>query len=278
MNRNHFKRAGMTVLAASFATSTWAAVLIEGPPPVPAPTYVVPPERADGKVPIDIGFLLGVRPGESVFVTQHGMPAQRATAYLKGFGKDVRLIEALSQIVPPGWQIFMDGEGNLQQPVSWDGDRNWVATLNSVLNQATPSARAHIDWQLGELHLKWEAAPVTVALAPTQTAATAPVSETSVSEALGKTESPAGEPVPSTLFRLETDKTLSENLKSWAQKEGWDLVWHAPVDYVVSSPRLYEGELTNDGGAIIQVMNDYLAAPRPIGVWIDRQTRRIEVR
>lgn len=236
-----------------------------GPIASDAPKFVVPAERADGKVPLDIDFLLGVRPGEETRVTQKGMPAHRMAAHIKGFGKDVRLIEALSQIIPEGWQVFLDGKAGLQQQVSWEGDRNWVATLNSVLNQASrssESASAYIDWSTQEVHLKWEVLPQAPVAAHAESAS--PLADA--------TQAPAGP-----LFRLESNKTLSENLIEWAGREGWQMIWHAPVDYRVSAPRIYHGELAAEGGALEQVVRDYFEASYPLRVRIHDDIRMIEV-
>lgn len=221
-----------------------------------------PEVRADGKVPLDIDFLLGVRPGEETRVTQNGRAAHRMAAHIRGFGKDVRLIEALSQIIPEGWQVFMDGNASLQQQVSWEGDRNWVSTLNSVLNQASrsnESASAHIDWASKEVHLKWDAQINQAALAGTQNV------ENDQPAKLGP------------LFRLESDKTLSENLIEWAAREGWDLIWHAPIDYRVSAARIYQGEFAAEGGALEQVVRDYFDATYPLRVRLHDDKRMIEV-
>jgi len=269
INRRTKLAAALAVSLGALSGAANAGLVIEGgkfgPIANDAPKFVVPAERADGKVPLDIDFLLGVRPGEDTRVTQKGMPAHRMAAHIKGFGKDVRLIEALSQIIPEGWQVFLEGQAGMQQQVSWEGDRNWVATLNSVLNQASRSseaASAYIDWTAQEVHLKWEILTTT----PVATPADASSPTTEVAQA------PVGP-----LFRLESDKTLSENLIDWAGREGWQMIWHAPVDYRVSAPRIYHGELAAEGGALEQVVRDYFDASYPLRVRLHDDTRLIEV-
>lgn len=268
MNRRTQIAAALAIALGAFGGAAQAGLVIEGgkfgPIAGDSPKYVVPSERADGKVPLDIDFLLGVRPGEQTRVTQNGMAAHRMAAHIKGFGKDVRLIEALSQIIPQGWQVFLEGQAGLQQQVSWEGDRNWVATLNSVLNQASrarESASAHIDWAAREVHLKWDVAAPAVAA----TEASSEAGEQNVSMPVGP------------LFRLESDKTLSENLIEWAGREGWQMIWHAPVDYRVSAPRIYHGELAAEGGALEQVVRDYFEASYPLRVRLHDDIRMIEV-
>lgn len=269
INRRTKLAVALAVSLGALSGAANAGLVIEGgkfgPIANDAPKFVVPAERADGKVPLDIDFLLGVRPGEETRVTQKGMPAHRMAAHIKGFGKDVRLIEALSQIIPEGWQVFLEGQAGLQQQVSWEGDRNWVSTLNSVLNQASRSseaASAYIDWTAQEVHLKWEIL----------TSAPIANSGDAASPAVETAQAPVGP-----LFRLESDKTLSENLIDWAGREGWQMIWHAPVDYRVSAPRIYHGELAAEGGALEQVVRDYFEASYPLRVRLHDDTRLIEV-
>lgn len=266
LNRRNKIAIAMMASLCAVAGSAHANLVIEGGKFGPiAKEYnpvAVPEARADGKVPLDIDFLLGVRPGEETRVTQNGRAAHRMAAHIRGFGKDVRLIEALSQIIPEGWQVFMDGNTSLQQQVSWEGDRNWVSTLNSVLNQASrssESASAHIDWTTKEVHLKWNAPTIAAVAAGTQ---------------YTEAEQPAK---TGPLFRLESEKTLSENLIEWASREGWDLIWHAPVDYRVSAARIYQGEFAAEGGALEQVVRDYFEATYPLRVRLHDDTRMIEV-
>lgn len=269
INRRTQIAAALAIALGAFGGAAQAGLVIEGgkfgPIAGDSPKYVVPSERADGKVPLDIDFLLGVRPGEQTRVTQNGMAAHRMAAHIKGFGKDVRLIEALSQIIPQGWQVFLEGQAGLQQQVSWEGDRNWVSTLNSVLNQASrshESASAFIDWAAQEVHLKWDVT------------APAPI----VAQAGGETGShETPQPAAGPLFRLDADKTLSENLIEWAGREGWQMIWHAPVDYRVSAPRIYHGELAAEGGALEQVVRDYFEASYPLRVRLHDNLQLIEV-
>lgn len=211
---------------------------------------------SSGRTPLDIQFMVGVRPGEDVLVSQQGRPIESLTR-IDGFGSGVRFVEALSQVIPNGWQIYTEGEIPLNKVMSWEGNRNWAAVLNSMMNTASDSQtrlEAVIDWQSREMLIS--AKPRHGALDASQVAANAQSGP---------------------LFRLDAGKSLSENLTQWVEREGWMIVWLAPVDYAVSSSRVYQGELVAEGGALEQVISEYFGARVPLSVRMDANKKVIEV-
>lgn len=219
---------------------------------------------AKGRTALDVNFLLGVRPGEQMLVSQQGRSPGLA-ARIDGFGKSVRVIEALSQVVPAGWSIYTEGEVPLSLLVSWTGGRNWAAVLNSMLNELSSPSRAveaTIDWDSREMLIEARTVEIPAGTYPVQAADAGSM--------------PAAAP-NGPLFRLESGVSLSENMIAWAGQAGWRLKWLAPVDYEVSHSRIYQGEFDAEGGAVEQVISEYFDARVPLAVRLDSVGREITV-
>lgn len=248
-----FVAAGASVLLCAWllpAATAQAGLLIENSKPAEQ-------ARADGKRALDMNFMLGVTPGERLLVEQAGPIPVGADSPIKGFGRDVRFIEVLSQVVPPGWKVFIDDHDDLNRVVSWRGNRNWTSILNGVLNRLygqQSSLKAKINWTDRELHLE----RVVVAPPPEATLAA---------------EKKAAGPV----VRLSPDKTLSENLIVLALENNWRIIWHASADYKVGHARFYQGGFADKDGVLEQVLAEYFTAEQPLSMRVNTAQRQIEI-
>lgn len=257
-----------TIRIAAFSAAAAAALLSSG-----AHAFVVEGESVVNAVakervslggdrrPVDLVFMVGVQPSERILITQKGRSPGKA-AMTQTIGKDARFIEALSQVLPAGWQVFQEGEIPYNRLVSWDGrSKSWAAVLNSLLNSVSDKGAtigATIDWDTREILLE------------------ARKGEVKPAQFLIASEKGALKNGP--IFRLQPGMNLSDNLADWSKKEGWTMVWLATVDYEVSSSRIYQGGFAEEGGAVDQLISEYFNARVPLIAEYDNAKKRITIK
>lgn len=83
-------------------------------------------------------------------VTQRGT-APVELPVVRGVGKGVSLIDALKQLMPPGWKAFEEGGVDMADKVSWSGSRNWVMHLHDIASERNLDVL--IDWDRRETTL-----------------------------------------------------------------------------------------------------------------------------
>lgn len=93
----------------------------------------------------------------------------------------------------------------------------------------------------------------------------------------------AAAPVPAPAWTLSVEKTLRENLRTWASTAGWNLVWSATfgdnvIDYPVDAQVTFWGELLGVNGAMAKVIAAYSDADRPLEIEFFRGNKVVEVR
>lgn len=232
-------------------------------------------------------------------ITQSGA-APGQLQILRGLGRGVTIEDALRQILPSGWSAFSDQDLPAES-VDWDGTRTWPMALHSVLAQY--DMRAHIDWDNQELMLFVPApapapTPEPVATVATVTvdaaAAPAPGEASAAQPAAAPLAEPSNavsvEPAPpvsvvvqEVVWTLSTEKTLRENLRTWASSAGWNLVWSATygdnvIDYPVDAQVSFTGELVGVDGAMAKVISAYADADRPLEIEFFKGNKVVEVR
>jgi hypothetical protein len=202
-------------------------------------------------------------------ITQSGSPPGELEV-LRGMGRDVTLGDALRQMLPAGWSAYSD-QDLPDGTVDWDGNRTWPMALHSVL--ARYDMRAHLDWESQELML-FVPSPKQFETAAAAGASAAPAAGT-----------PPPPPVPAKqpVWTLSTEKTLRENLRSWASSVDWNLVWSATygdtvVDYPVDAKVDFAGDLLGTTGAMAKVIAAYSDADRPLEIEFFKGNKVVEVR
>lgn len=222
---------------------------------------IAKPSLGGDRRPIDLVFMTGVQPGEMILITQKGQSPGRA-ALTQTIGREARFIEAISQVLPSGWQVFQEGEIPYNRLVSWDGrNKSWAAVLNSLLNAVSDknsTIGATIDWDTREILLEARKGSVKpsqfLVASEKQHAKTGPV------------------------FRLQPGMNLSDNLIEWGKKEGWKVLWLANVDYEVSTSRIYQGGFADEGGAVDQLISEYFNARIPLVAEFNANRKVVTVR
>jgi len=175
---------------------------------------------------------------ELVAVNYVGAP-EKEIEVRNGFGRDVRLIDALKQIAPAGWNVFFTD--NLvtkldKRTISWRGGRRWVEILDIVSNDQ--GLTVDVMWKKRQLFVQERK---TSAATPTRTV---------------KAETP--------VWIARSGSTLRESVTEWAVKAGWEMRWlQEDLDYPIPGRLTYEGSFES---AITGIFRAYEKAARPLVV------------
>jgi len=149
-----------------------------------------------------------------------------------GFGRDVRLSEALKQIVPSGRGVFLSDSvsaaaGKLS--VSWRGGRRWVEVLDILA--ADQGLLIDVVWDKRQIYVEDKS-------------------------------SLAVKSPPKTMWVAQSPSTLHEAVQAWAKQVGWELRWLPDdLDYAILGRLSYEGSFEN---AITGIFRVYEGAERPL--------------
>ena len=196
---------------------------------------------------------------------------------LKGFAKNLPLIEVLRQITPSGWKVkkAVDSQKiDIKQEISWQGGNNWVKTLDNISTEY--GFTSEVNWNKKEIviskpvlvKIKNEDAAVidTTTISPQnnklnifkmegeEDVSTKKVETTQVK--VVEAVKPKVEVIALKNWRLDSNKSLATNVEEWAKKAGYQLVWTGE-DYAVQD-RLLNGEFDSDAnGPIKQLSIDY---------------------
>jgi len=165
----------------------------------------------------------------------------------RGFGRQVRITEALKQIAPVGWHGYLKAEmvGRVDKGklVDWRGGRRWVEVLDILATEQGLSAE--VDWNKREIFIG-EKRPV---YAPATAVAAAKVPPP---------------PPPKPQWVAKPGSTLKTSVQEWGKKAGWDVVWNADYDYPIKASLTFEGSFLD---AITTLFRSYEKAEKPF--WVD---------
>ncbi|MDH0341967.1 toxin co-regulated pilus biosynthesis Q family protein [Chromobacterium haemolyticum] len=157
-----------------------------------------------------------------------------------GFGRDMKLVDALKQIAPEGWHAFLKeevvGKFDKNRLVSWRGGRPWVEVLDILATDQGLSI--DVDWKQRQIYVG---------------------EKKYISDSLqaGKTLTP-----PKVYWVAKAGSSLRESITKWAEKAGWDVRWVPDdLDYQIIGNLTYEGSFEN---AITGIFRAYEKAERPM--------------
>ena len=148
----------------------------------------------------------------------------------KGFAKNLTLKDALSMLVPQNFEIYNDGQVNLNSLVSWNGSDadDWAGVLSNLMRVSQIAAT--IDW----------------------TAHTLTLDKQVIAEK---------KPVVPVFKMLASDKTVRGTIQRWSKDAGWHTDWDVAVDFPVP----YDIEFTgNFEAAVGEVIKSLSASDYPI--------------
>ena len=220
------------------------------------------------------------------YVTQSGTSDASASATAAA-GTDVLLSDALSRILPSGFTL-VDNQVPMRKLASWTGARSWLDILADLGRAA--NFVAHVDWDRRQVSL----APAPASLVAKQTSQSPATASPAVKEVreirevqlvgakppvvLAKPAAPAVSlPPPVSSWTLDPSLTLQENVRAWAQKAGWTVVWDA-VDYPVFAKTSFQGDFSASTGPLAQVFAGYADSDQPLLVRLTSRDRVIYVR
>lgn len=168
-----------------------------------------------------------------------------------------------------------------------------AATNVTVINKIDEERIARIVAESLAKRQQAPAAPASSALANQATsaqAAPAPApAPTSLSPSIAALKQPAAaeasvavKPPAVKTWRLNRDMFLRENIRAWAEQEGWTLQWDAVVgdrvvNYPINADASLQGELVGQGGVIDRVIAKYVKADEPLGVRFYRGNKVVVV-
>jgi hypothetical protein len=153
-------------------------------------------------------------------------------------GKDIPLFVAVESIVPDiaSWMVHYD-EGMHNRDMTWNGGDTWEGVLNTLGLQ-------------NQIFVEINHAERVIGLG----------NSANIAKHLAKK-------VP-TVWRVDTSKSLRENLTEWSEKAGWELAWDSNlmIDYPVEHSAIFTGDLVGKDGAIDSILSSYKDADVPLKV------------
>lgn len=162
---------------------------------------------------------------------------------LTGFGRDLKLSDALKQIVPAGWHAFLKEDMANRASVTgvnWKGGRRWVEVLDVLANEQNLSI--DVDWTKKHLY----------------------VGERKI----------AATPQRPPVWVAKAGATLRESVSAWSEKAGWQIVWRADFDYPILAQLTFNGVFID---AITGLFRSYEKAERPLLVDVHETQKLIVI-
>ena len=156
---------------------------------------------------------------------------------VKGFGKELSLVDALKIVVPSGWNAKRLGVVDVSQSVILKGNGSWVEAASSFAEQT--QTHIIVDWEQKVVtvhgHPRAVSSSGTIQLAGAVPKVAAPAVAVEVK--------PVVPPVPT--WTLSAGKSLRENIESWAPKANYKVTWQA-VNYMISAGAVYSGAFDDE--------------------------------
>ena len=196
--------------------------VVEDVPEKPVPS-LSSPSAAKAPPPTGVGGL------QLVTLTYIGEP-DADIPVITGFGRDLKLSEALKQVVPDGWHAFLkeDMATRAGAPgVNWKGGRRWVEVLDVLANDQ--NLVIDVDWTKKHLYVGERKALAVLQRPPTWVA--------------------------------KAGATLKESVSAWGEKAGWQIVWRAEFDYPILAQLTFDGAFID---AVTGIFRSYEKAERPL--------------
>ncbi len=216
--------------------------VVEAPAPSVAKVTAVAPKP--GYAALDGGDVAnGAGPTSPLFglsaLSYTGTPLETIEVR-RGFGRNVKLAEALRQIAPEGWRGF--GRADIADTfdpaklVTWSGGRPWTDVLDSLANAQGLSVE--VDWTRRHLYVGKRTVLASAIKAPAKVAPPA--------------------------WDAKAGSTVRTTVEDWGKRAGWMVVWPmSDLDYRIVAPLSFDGSIVDATGRITRL---YEAAQRPLAV------------
>lgn len=203
-------------------------------------------------------------------LTQVGTPTNVADIRVKGFGKDLSLIDSLKIVVPNGWSAKKVGNVNMSQKVSFSGNITWLDALSEFARQS--GVNINVDWNSKTVAVQDSVTVTTVevkekvsskgetveVLTEEKKSGSTEVldikvkelpkavdTKVSIKESSGASLTTLNTPVvsPVKTWKLHSGKSLKENLQQWGDQSSpkWVVRWTG-VDYMIKADATFTGQ------------------------------------
>jgi hypothetical protein len=152
------------------------------------------------------------------------------------FGQNVPLFVAIEKVVPQSadWKINVDS-GLENSIVNWEGGESWEDVISIIAKQNNLSIIINVDEKAIGIS-KDNRLATSLAMKSPQ------------------------------VWRLETNKTLRQNLEAWATKAGWKLEWDSRlnIDYPITNGAVLTGNFVGKDGVVDQVLYSLKKKQKPL--------------
>lgn len=203
-------------------------------------------------------------------LTQVGAPTNVADIRVKGFGKELSLIDSLKIVVPNGWSAKKVGNVDMSQKVSFSGNVTWLDALSGFANQS--GANIVVDWNTKTVSVQDSVTVTTVEVKEKITPKVEKVEviaeekkgavtetldikvkempkavETKITVKDSAMTTPATMAIPSVApvktWKLQAGKSLKENLELWGDQASpkWTVRWTG-VNYMIKADATFAGQ------------------------------------
>lgn len=152
------------------------------------------------------------------------------------YGQNVPLFIAVERVVPNSadWKINVDS-GLENSVVNWEGGETWEGVLENIAKQ-------------NGLYLTINSEEKAIGITKVE----------GLSQHLAM-KSPQ-------VWRLESGKSLRQNLSAWATRAGWKLEWDQKLDfdYPITHSAVLTGKFVGEGGVVQQVLDSIKDRDKPL--------------
>ena len=200
----------------------------------------------------------------------------------QGFGKDLPLVMAIRQIVPPQYGFVFDQGINVQNHVSWQGGQPWDIVLQNTL--APLGMQASINGnvvsitrggggsgvQMASMNTQTMSATTTTMMTPApaviQSPQVYPADIDQISQGNGDQSAAAANQanlLAQGTWTAPRNSTLRGILQDWSQRAGVELYWASEYDYPIQSAVSLNGTFEEAVQVLLKGLYD--SKPRPMG-------------
>ncbi len=206
----------------------------------------------------------------------------------QGFGRDLPLVMAIRQIVPPEFGFVFDQGIDVQKHVSWQGGQPWDIVLQNTLApmgmQASVNGNVVSIMRAGNISMQ-ASAPMSGPIVATQTVTSSSTTTMTPAPIATPAVITAQEVMPVNMEQISAGgsnriasqadllargtwtsprhSTLRSILQDWSQRAGVELYWASEYDYPVQSAVSLNGTFEEAVQVLLRGLTD--SRPRPMG-------------
>lgn len=197
---------------------------------------------------------------EKVLVPKHAAHED----LVEGFGKDIPLVLALRDIVPPSFAFAFAGPETAGKKISWRGGKPWPQVLQDALApldlQASMSGQTVMIGPRSSGYVARMSSPdtiireVPVEQAPSEPIPVVPSEQPAAAQVSKPSVAPVVDMGVKSKWEARPGSTLRQVLESWCKRAHVELSWTTAYDYPVNNAFYFEGTY---GEAVDSLLSSY---------------------